>query len=151
MKRFFGVGRRESNPRDIQMLLNESEVRRSLKRAQASFPRFADWKHNNEINESYCGFALWGAFVPEPNAAVRRRFFITFDTYEATWRGHLTIGQHCSFWSSADVGDAQLLDTGPCETLEDAIAAFKVQVAGLFAAFSSSPAEPGTAPESDGV
>jgi hypothetical protein len=36
-------------------------------------------------------------------------FFITLDTYEEHWYGHLTIGQHCYLWSSADVGDAHLV------------------------------------------
>ncbi len=103
------------------MLLTEAEIRRSIERVKAAFPRFADWKHINEIDESYTGFSLWGEFVPEPNEPVPRRFFITFDTYKATWRGHLTIGQHCYFWSSADVGVSHLLDTGPCATLEHAI------------------------------
>ena len=58
-----------------------------------------------------------------------RRFFITFDTYQKIWRGHLTIGQHSYFWSSADMGDAVLFSTGDCDTLDEAIAAFK---AGLF-------------------
>jgi hypothetical protein len=65
-----------------------------------------------------------------------RSFFITFDTFETTWSGHLTIGQHCFFWSSADVGDAHLLDTGPCATLEEALATLKHQIVELFDAFS---------------
>jgi hypothetical protein len=66
-----------------------------------------------------------------------RLFFVTFDTHETSWSGHLTIGQHCFFWSSADVGDAHLLDTDPCSTLEDAITALKRQIVDLFDAFSA--------------
>ena len=133
------------------MLLTEAEIRRSIERVKAAFPQFADWKHINETNESYSGFSLWGEFVPEPNEPMPRRFFITFDTYEATCTGHLTIGQHCYFWSSADVGDAHLLDTGPCATLEDAITRLKSQIADLFSALSGSAAEPGAAPDRGGM
>ena len=76
----------------------------------------------------------WGEVVPEPNEPMPRRFFITFDTYETTWSGHLTIGQHCFFWST-DVGDAHLLDTSSCATLEDAIKTLKRQIAELSDAF----------------
>jgi hypothetical protein len=66
-----------------------------------------------------------------------RYFFITFDTYEETWHGHLTIGQPCYLWSSADVGDAHLLDTESCKTIEDAIEALKAEIVNLFRAFST--------------
>jgi hypothetical protein len=125
------------------VLLTESEFRRSLERAKAAFPRLSDWDHNNEINESYSGFALWGEFVPEPDEPVPRTFFVTFDTYEASWAGHLSIGKPCYFWSSADCGDANLLDTSPCATLEDAITRLKRQMADLFTALLGSAAEPG--------
>jgi hypothetical protein len=118
------------------VLLSAAEIRRTVERVKAAFPRFVDWEHVNEIDESHTGFTLWGEFVPEPDEPTSPRFFITFDTYETTWSGHLTIGQHCFFWSSADFGDAHLLDTGPCATLEDAITTLKHQVAELFDAFS---------------
>jgi len=132
------------------VLLTESEIRRSIERAKAAFPCFPDWEHNNEINESHSGFSLWGEFVPNANEPMSRSFFITFDTYEETWTGHLTIGQHCYFWSSADCGDAHLLDTSPCATLEDAITALKRRMADLFTALSGSAAEPGAAPDRGG-
>ena len=122
------------------MLLAESEIQRSLKCVQAAFPRFANWDHNNEINESYSGFSLWGEFVPEPDEPMPRSFFVTFDTYGATWAGHLSIGKPCYFWSGADCGDAYLVDTRPCATLEDALASLKRQMADLFAALSGSAA-----------
>ncbi|MBV8523748.1 MAG: hypothetical protein JOY71_16770, partial [Acetobacteraceae bacterium] len=75
-----------------------------------------------------------------------RIFFVTFDAYEASWAGHLSIGKPCYFWSSADCGDANLLDTRPCATLEDAITSLKRQMADLFTALSGSAAEPGTTP-----
>ena len=129
------------------MLLSETEIRRSIERVNAAFPCFSDWEHRNEINDSYFGFCLWGEFVPEPDESMPRRFFITFDTYKETWTGHLTIGQHCYLWTSADFGDAQLVDTSPCAALADAIATLKRQMADLFAALSGSGA--GSAPASD--
>jgi hypothetical protein len=125
------------------VFLTEPEIQRSIERAKAAFPRFSDWEYNNEVNESYGGFALWGGFVPEPDEPMSSSYFITFDTYDATWRGHLTIGKHCYYWSSADCGDANLVDTDPCATLDDAIMALKKKMANLFAALSGSAAEPG--------
>jgi len=127
------------------VLLTEPEIRQSIKRAHAAFPSFRDWEHNNEINDAYSGFSLWGEFVPDPDEPMPRSYFITFDTYEATWTGHLTIGKHCYFWSSADCGDAHLLDTSRCPTLEDAITSLKKRVADLFAALSGRAAERGGA------
>jgi hypothetical protein len=118
------------------MLLNAAEVRPTVERVKAAFSRFVDWEHVNEIDEEHMGFALWGEFVPEPDEPTSPRFFVTFDTHKTTWSGHLTVGQHCFYWSSADFGDAHLLDTGPCATLEDAIATLKQQIADLFEAFS---------------
>jgi hypothetical protein len=71
----------------------------------------------------------------------------TADTHESTWTGHLTIGQHCFFWSSADYGDAHLLDTGSCATLEDAMAILKTRMNHLFEALLGSSAEPEAASE----
>ena len=64
-------------------------------------------------------------------------FFITLDTYEENWYGHLTIGQPCYLWSSADVGDAHLIDTDSCKTLEHAIATLKGDIGSLLRAFST--------------
>jgi hypothetical protein len=125
------------------VLLTKSEIRRSIDRVSAAFPSLSDWEHNNEINEFYSGFSLWGKFVHEPNEPMPGRFFITFDTHEATWTGHLTIGQPCFYWSSADCGDAHLLDTSPCRTLDDAITSLKRHLVDLFRALSGSTTEPG--------
>lgn len=123
------------------MLLEEGEIRRSLELAKAAFPRFGEWDYNNEVNESYPGFALWGEFVPDPDDSSPRHFFVTFDIYAKKWKGTLSIGQHSYFWSSADFGDAVLLDAEPCATLEMAIATLKMQIGNLFAAFSNSAAQ----------
>jgi hypothetical protein len=117
------------------MLLNAAEILRSVERVESAFPRFVNWEHVNEVDGSHMGFAVWGDFVLHPDEKMPRHFFITFDTYNATWSGHLTIGQHCFFWSSADVGDAHLLDTDPCATLEDAITSLKHNIENLFDAF----------------
>jgi len=45
-----------------------------------------------------------------------RHFYITLATHAEDWSGHRTIGQHYYFWTSADVGDAHLLDTEECAT-----------------------------------
>jgi len=132
------------------VLLTEPEIRRSVKRVEAAFPSFRDWEYNNEINDSYTGFALWGEFVPDPNEPMPRSYFVTFDTRQAIWTGHLSIGKHSYFWSSADCGDAYLLDTNPCTTLEDAITMLKRQMADLFAALSGGADERGAAPDGGG-
>jgi hypothetical protein len=132
------------------VLLSDAEIRRSLARVKAAFPRFAQWNYHNEINESYSGFSLWGEFVPDLKEPMPRGFFVTFDTHEATWSGHLTIGKPCYFWSSADCGDAYLVDAGPCTTLEDAITSLKRQLADLSAALSGTADGPGAARDRDG-
>ena len=75
---------------------------------------------------------MWGEYVPRPDRDIPRRFFITFDTYERKWRGHLSIGQHVYMWTSADCGDAYIVDTERCDSLGDAIAALKTEITRLF-------------------
>jgi hypothetical protein len=74
------------------MLLDDSEIWQSLERVKAAFPRFGNWRYNNENNADHPGFALWGEFVPDPTESMRRRFYVTFDTRETNWRGHLRSG-----------------------------------------------------------
>lgn len=45
--------------------------------------------------------------------------------------------QHTYYWSSADYGDADLLDTAPCESLDQAIVELKAKMVELFRAFSA--------------
>jgi hypothetical protein len=92
------------------MILEEREIKRSLSLVKAAFPRLADWQYNKG-NAEYSGVSIWGEFVPETDDVIKRHFFLTFDTYRTTWSGHLTIGKHVYLWSSADVGDAHLVDT----------------------------------------
>src|SRR5262245_25030808 len=120
------------------MLLTKSEIRQSVASIKAAFPRFTNWEHHNELDEFYCGFAVWGEFTPAPHEMMPTRFFVTFDTFETSWRGHLTVGQHCYFWSSASDGDAHLLDTRPCGTLEEAIATLKNEIKNLLTALLGS-------------
>ena len=78
------------------MLLTECEIQRILEQAKTAFPHFIDWEYNNEINEDYFGFSLWGRFVLDPEDQMPRCFFITLDTYKESWHGHVTIGQPCT-------------------------------------------------------
>ncbi|MGE3537880.1 MAG: hypothetical protein AB7N91_10660 [Candidatus Tectimicrobiota bacterium] len=120
------------------MLLTEFEVQQAIAQTKAAFPHFTDWEYRNEINGEYFGFSLWGQFILNPEDQIPPRFFITLDTYAEHWYGHLTIGQHCYLWSSADVGDAHLVDTESYNTLEEAIAALKMKTAKLCQALSIS-------------
>lgn len=119
------------------MLLTSLEIQQVIEKAKAAFPNFSDWEYNNEVNGEYFGFSLWGEFVLNPEVLMSQRFFITLDTYQQKWRGELTIGQHSYLWSSADVGDAHLLGTEPCDSLEEAIAALKSEIVRLFQALSA--------------
>ncbi len=119
------------------MLLTESEIQQVLEQVKTAFPNFTDWEYNNEKNEEYFGFSVWGELVINPEELMPRRFFITLDTnHENKWQGCLTIGQHSYLWSSADVGDAHLLSSEPCETLSETIVELKAKILELFRAFS---------------
>jgi hypothetical protein len=123
------------------MLLTEAEVQRSQTLLQAAFPRFTRWEVMNERNDDYVGFSLWGQYKVKAETS-SPILFVTFDTYQEKWKGHLTVGKHCYYWSSADVGDAHLLDTEPCVTLAEAIAALKRRIKSLVAALQGPEAEP---------
>ncbi len=119
------------------MILAEHDAQQAVKQAETAFPGFTDWKYSNEEKDEdpfgFARFALWGKYNPDDN----RCFFITFDACKEKWRGHLTIGRHYYIWTSADFGDAYLVDTEPCETLEDAIITIKEETAKLFRVFSA--------------
>ena len=119
------------------MILTHHEIRQTTEKAKAAFPNFTSWEYDNGTDEDFLGFSLWGEFSPDPEELPSKIFFITLDTYKDKWTGHLSIGKHVYFWSSADFGDACLIDTEPCETLEDAIIALKKEMADLFRAFSA--------------
>ncbi len=119
------------------MLLTELEIQQVIEQTKTAFPNFTDWEYNNERNGEYFGFSLWGQLVLNTEDQMPRRFFITLDTFEEKWSGHLTIGQPCYLWSSADVGDAHIIDTESSQTWGDAITALKVEIANLFRDFSA--------------
>jgi hypothetical protein len=136
------------------VLLTEPEIQQVLEQVKTAFPNFTDWEYNNEKNGEYFGFSVWGEYVIDfEELAMPRQFFLTLDTdHEDKWQGCLTIGQHSYLWSSADVGDAHLVNTEPCKTLKEAfvfdvavrgsvseregIAALKTKITELFQAFS---------------
>jgi hypothetical protein len=118
-------------------LLTQAQIEQVLSQVKVAFPFFTDWEYNNEKDAEYFGFSVWGELVTNPEELMSRRFFITFDKdHENKWQGCLTIGQHNYLWSSADVGDAHLLDTEPTETLKEAIVALKANMLELFRSFS---------------
>jgi len=121
------------------LLLTQLELEHVLRQVQTAFPNLVDWEYNNKVDADYCGFTIWGCFVPQEDAESlsERRFYVTFDIYQDTWRGTLTIGQPFYLWTSADVGDAHLVSTEPCTSLAQAIAALKVNIADLAKAFSA--------------
>ncbi len=125
------------------MILADSEIRRSLDAVSRAFPRFSVWDYNNEIDDLHQGFSIWGEFVPDPDEDEPPRFFVTFVAHQAIWRGYLTVGKHAYYWSSADSGDAYLLDTGACISLEDAITRLQRKITSLFEALSGRYARPG--------
>jgi hypothetical protein len=124
------------------MLLTTAEIQRCRALVEKAFPRFADWAFNNERNDSYGGFCIWGRYKAKA-AKSSPSFFVTFNTRKDNWKGHLTVGKHCYYWSSASIGDAHLLDTEWCGNLEDAIIALKGLLEGLVAVLLASEDTPG--------
>ena len=120
------------------MLLTEVQVLEAIQQAKTAFPNLTDWEYNNEANQEYFGFSLWGKLVlyPENMISRSRNFFITFETNEEKWMGSLTIGLPAYLWTSADFGDAYLLETDGHDSLEDAITGLKTEMKQFFQAFS---------------
>lgn len=114
------------------MILIESQIRPLIEEAKAAFPRLKDWQYNNEINENYFGFSLWGELILDPEEIMSRSYFVTFYTDKDQWSGTLTIGKPSYLWSSADVGDAHLVSTDDCDSLIEAISALKQEIKRLF-------------------
>lgn len=120
------------------MLLTEHEVQQAIEQAKTNFPHFSDWQYESEEDEDDFGFTfiLWGQLTFDPEGMMPRRFFITLYRHQENWHGSLTIGQYNYLWTSADVGDAHLLVTDACQTLEAAITALKAEMAKLCRTFS---------------
>ena len=107
------------------MWLADADIQTALAMATARFPHLTEWQYRNEADDEYSGFAVWGEFTLRPDELMAPRFFITFSLVQDGWQGDLSVGKPAYFWTSADVGDAYLLDAPPCATLEEAIAALK--------------------------
>jgi hypothetical protein len=69
-------------------------------------------------------------------AYTARHFSIRLATHADHWRGHLTTGQPYYCWTSADGGEAHLLNTEVYATLEEAIVALQAAIARLCYAMS---------------
>jgi hypothetical protein len=124
------------------MLLPEAEIQRCRALVERAFPRFSSWQFSNERNENYAGFCIWGHYQAQRRRIFSTNLFVTFSATNERWKGHLTVGKHCYYWSSASIGDADLLDTEPCPTLEKAISALKRQIGSVVEALSASGVEP---------
>ena len=48
------------------MILTETEISEVIEKAKNAFPNFSNWEYNNEKNDEYLGFSLWGQFVLDP-------------------------------------------------------------------------------------
>ena len=107
------------------MILSATEIQNAMNAVKVRFPDVTDWRYHNDIDEDFLGFTLWGTFALAPDDLTAKRFYITFTQGPDGWQGDLTVGQPAYFWTSADAGDAYLLDTPPCVTLEEAITALK--------------------------
>ncbi len=114
------------------MLLKENQIAPVVAEARAAFAGFTNWQTNNEKNEEYDGFAVWGEHHYASGNYNGTTFFVTLRLTEPGWRGDLTLGQPQFYWSSADMGDAILLGTQPAPTLADGIHALKTQMNALF-------------------
>jgi hypothetical protein len=111
-----------------------------LTQVRTAFPNLVEWEFCNEADDDHSDFTIWGCLTirEDDEFLLQRRFYITFDLYKEQWQGVLTIGQHNYLWTSADFGDAHLLNTSRCSDLGIAIAALKEQIAAFTRAFSVS-------------
>jgi hypothetical protein len=114
------------------MILTKTQIEQVIEQVKTAFPNLTDWQYNNEVNDEYFGFALWGELVFYPEHPLPKRFFITLDTYRQEWRGSLTIGQPFYLWSSADFGDAVLVSVDSCNSCQEAMIALKKEMLRLF-------------------
>jgi hypothetical protein len=107
------------------MIWSTAEIHIALDTVKARFTEVTDGRYHNAIDDNFLGFTLWGTFTLDPDDLTTKRFFITFTQGPDGGQGDLTVGQPAYFWTRADAGDAYWLDTPPCATLEEAIAALK--------------------------
>jgi hypothetical protein len=133
------------------MFLAQAEIEPVLQQVKAAFPNLSEWEYSNQKDDDHFGFTVWGCWTVQTGAKSweQRSFYVTFDIFAEIaskpgarreperWRGTLTVGQHSYLWSSADVGDAHLVNTAPCASLAEAITALKAGIADLARAFSA--------------
>ncbi len=117
------------------MKLTEPEIQQAISQVKAAFPNLTDWEYNEAIEKEYEGFIVAGCYTLEFGKFDHRHFYITIDAPDEFWRGHLSIGMPAYMWTSADFGDAFLVDTEPCQTVEAAIEMLKIQITNLLGAF----------------
>jgi hypothetical protein len=86
------------------MFLADHAMQHALEQVQTAFPFLTQWAYTNASDDerSLDGFSLWGQWVLQPEACTARHCSITFATHAEHWSGHLPIGQHSYFWTSAD-------------------------------------------------
>lgn len=125
------------------MILTEDQVELAILEAGAAFSNFTDWTTNNEKNEYYDGFALWGEYLHADKYGDGTRFFVTFSLGNEGWTGNLTTGLPAFYWSDADMDDAMLVGTVPVETLSDAIRVLQTRMRTLFATLAGGMQFPG--------
>ena len=82
----------------------------------------------NEKNQDYDGFSIWGGFKLDPEELMSAWLFVTLSKRSNHRQGCLTAGKHSYYWSSTEIGDAHLLATGNCATLDMAIVSLKKQI-----------------------
>jgi hypothetical protein len=59
------------------MLLTEPEIQRVLEQVQAAFPNLSRWEYNNEKNQEYFGFSVWGEFVIKSEELIMPQRFLS--------------------------------------------------------------------------
>ena len=122
-----------SEHREVTWRLSTEQANQAVALASSAFPTFIDWEFEHEGAEPGFGFSMWGEYIPEgDDKLLPRRFFVTFDRYRGDWQGHVTIGKRSYIWPRPRGGDAWLVQTRSCDSLEEAIEALQSEMAKLF-------------------
>src|SRR5690606_37807038 len=125
--------------------LAEEDIEPVLETLKTAFPNVSDWEYCNEVDGDHNGFTVWGSLSIQKGDKDlwAKHYYVTFDIYDkekqgrGQWLGTLTIGQHSYFWSSADAGDAYLLDTEHYSSLSESVTALKMQIREFASALSA--------------
>ncbi|MHC5861779.1 hypothetical protein [Nostoc sp.] len=59
------------------MLLTELEIQQVLEQVKSAFPNLTNWEYNNEKNDEYFGFSVWGEYVINSEELIMPRRFFT--------------------------------------------------------------------------